>query len=190
MSQAVLDQPMVTPAPKAGVRTSVYVLLFAGIVCIAVSAIFTKWAQVPGAATVTGTVSAFYRLAIASVILTIPYARERRVAPARLTRWQWALAIGAGVFFALDLAFWNTSLGITNAANATVLGNVAPIVVGLGAIVLFHERPKGLYWIGLVVALAGTPWRMRHLAWATCSPWLVAASMAAICWPRSASASA
>jgi drug/metabolite transporter (DMT)-like permease len=88
-------------------------------------------------------------------VLAIPYARERKIVPARLTRWQWALAIGAGVFFALDLAFWNTSLGITNAANATVLGNVAPIVVGLGAIVLFHERPKGLYYVGLIVAIVG-----------------------------------
>jgi drug/metabolite transporter (DMT)-like permease len=137
----------------AAPRARVYGALALGIVCIALSAIFVKLAI-----GVPGTVSAFYRVAIAAVALAIPFARGQ--ARKRGTRgplgWRiWGLAVVAGVFFALDLAFWNTSLHITSAANATLLGNDAPLVVGIGALILFHERPRASYWLGLVVALMG-----------------------------------
>jgi drug/metabolite transporter (DMT)-like permease len=145
------------PATRPGVsRTRVYGVLALGIVCIALSAIFVKLAV-----GVPGTVSAFYRVAIAAVALAIPFARGQARksrasgAQGRLGWRVWALAIIAGVFFALDLGFWNTSLGFTTAANATLLGNDAPLVVGLGALVLFHERPRMSYWLGLVIALLG-----------------------------------
>lgn len=135
----------------------VYLILAAGIVCIAFSAIFTRWAAVPG------TVSAFYRLAIATAALAVPFARTtvhtmpRGGAIARKpVSWRvWALAAGAGIFFALDLALWNTSLFLTPAATATLLGNDAPLIVGLGALLLFRERLGPIYWLGLAVALAG-----------------------------------
>ena len=145
------------PAPRPGVsRARIYGVLALGIVCIALSAIFVKLAV-----GVPGTVSAFYRVAIAAVALAIPFARgqtrKRRASEAhgRLGWRIWALAIIAGVFFALDLGFWNTSLGFTTAANATLLGNDAPLVVGLGALLLFHERPRVSYWLGLIIALLG-----------------------------------
>jgi drug/metabolite transporter (DMT)-like permease len=145
------------PATHLGVsRARIYGVLALGIVCIALSAIFVKLAV-----GVPGTVSAFYRVAIAAVALAIPFARgqarKSRAAGARgRLGWRiWALAIVAGVFFALDLGFWNTSLGFTTAANATLLGNDAPLVVGLGALILFHERPRVSYWLGLVIASLG-----------------------------------
>lgn len=137
-------------------RARIYGVLALGIVCIALSAIFVKLAV-----GVPGTVSAFYRVAIAAVALTIPFARgqarkSRSTEAASRLGWRiWALAIVAGVFFALDLGFWNTSLGFTTAANATLLGNDAPLVVGLGALILFHERPRVSYWLGLIIALLG-----------------------------------
>src|SRR5437868_2633302 len=56
-----------------------YIALAIGIVCIGFSAIFTKWAGVPGP------VSGFYRVIIATVVLALPYAfkavrNRRRVA--------------------------------------------------------------------------------------------------------------
>src|SRR5262249_20900416 len=120
-----------------------------GILCIAMSAIFVKWAGLPGA------VSAFYRLVIAVAVLGLPFAA--RAARGRVVRDRrvWALALLAGVFFAADLAIWNTGLLITSAANATLLGNDAPIIVGLGALLLFRERLRASYWLGLVVGLFG-----------------------------------
>ena len=65
------------------------------------------------------------------------------------------IAIG-GFFFALDLAFYNTSILQTSAANATLLGNNTPIVVGLLTWLVFRRRPAFSFWIGLTLAVAGS----------------------------------
>ncbi|HEV2235884.1 MAG TPA: DMT family transporter [Ktedonobacterales bacterium] len=136
-------------AARPASRLRVYALLALGIVCIAFSAILTRWSGVPG------TVSAFYRVAIAAVALGPLFgrgvARGRVALPPRL----WLLAAGAGIFFALDLALWNTSLFMTSAATATLLGNDAPIIVGLGTLLIFRERLGAAFWLGLALALVG-----------------------------------
>ncbi|MFZ0547088.1 MAG: DMT family transporter, partial [Candidatus Promineifilaceae bacterium] len=38
----------------------------------------------------------------------------------------------------------------------TLMANTAPIWVGLGALIFFHEQQNRLFWIGLIVALAGS----------------------------------
>ncbi|MBF6592422.1 MAG: DMT family transporter [Ktedonobacterales bacterium] len=130
-------------------RARVSLVLLLGIGCVGFSPIFTRWSGVPG------TVSAFYRMLITVLALGIPFSRQvRQERVERDTRlWLWAAA--AGIFLALDLGIWNTSLSLTSVANATLLDNDAPIFVGLGALLLFRERLGTLYWIGLVVALAG-----------------------------------
>ena len=138
------DQRIETDSPA---RT--YLALAFGILCISLSAIFTTLADLPG------TVSGFYRIAIALVALSPLFLRD--VARGRVTadRRIWLLALAGGIFFALDIALWNTSLFITSAATATLLGNDAPIFVGLIALVIFRERLSGAYWIGLAIALVG-----------------------------------
>lgn len=135
-----------TPAASRG---RIYAMLALGIVSIGLSAIFVKWAQVPG------TVSAFWRVAIAAAVLGIPFWRNVRRGTVVRERRYWLIAIAAGAFFVADIGVWNTSLFMTSAANATLLGNDAPILVGLGALILFHERLGLSYWIGLVFALIG-----------------------------------
>ncbi|MGH2486771.1 MAG: DMT family transporter [Ktedonobacterales bacterium] len=147
MADTVLSIPAARPI--AATRLRIYLSLAFGLVCISFSAIFTHWAGVPG------TVSALYRVTIAAVVLAIPFGRSLRRRATPLPRAVWLLAAGAGVFFALDLALWNTSLFLTSAATATLLGNDAPIIVGLGALLLFHERLRREYWAGLALALAG-----------------------------------
>ncbi len=139
-----IDQPS-----DATSRTRTYLVLAFGIVCISLSAIFTTLADLPGV------VSGFYRIAIALVALSPLFLRD--VARGRVTadRRIWLLALAAGIFFALDIALWNTSLFITSAATATLLGNDAPIFVGLIALVIFRERLSRAYWIGLAIALVG-----------------------------------
>ncbi len=140
--------PAAQPSAPAS-RLRVYIALALGIVCIGLSAIFTRWAAVPG------TVSAFYRVLIAEVVLAVPFARVATRGPVARNRRVLLLAIASGVFFTLDLGIWNTSLFLTTAANATLLANDAPIVVGLLALVVFRERLRITYWLGLALALAG-----------------------------------
>src|ERR1700751_936823 len=128
-------------------RTKAYFALTAGILCIAWSAIFVRWTSVPGPA------SAFYRLLIPAIVLLptwlLPGQRTK------LSVRSYAIIALGGLFFALDLAFYNTSILQTNAANATLLGNNPPIVVGLLSWLIFKKRPSWSFWIGLALAVTG-----------------------------------
>lgn len=127
----------------------VYGALALGVVCIAIGAIFTRVAEVPG------TVSAFYRLGIAAIVLAPLFLRNAKRS-ALPHGWRiWLLAVLAGLFFMLDLAVWNTSLFLTKVANSTLLGNDTPIIVGLVALFIFRERLKISYWVGLAIAIGG-----------------------------------
>jgi drug/metabolite transporter (DMT)-like permease len=61
----------------------------------------------------------------------------------------------AGAFFAGDLTVWHWSITLTSVANSTVLANLSPVWVVLGAWALFRERFTPLFIAGLCVALAG-----------------------------------
>jgi len=63
--------------------------------------------------------------------------------------------IFGGIWFALNLGLLSSALLRTSAATATLLDNTAPVWVGLGALIFFHEKLGRRYWAGLVLALAG-----------------------------------
>jgi drug/metabolite transporter (DMT)-like permease len=125
-----------------------YLALVAGILCIAWSAIFVRWTDIPGPA------SAFYRMLVPALVLLPTHFLERGRAPVS-ARTIGIIAFG-GLFFALDLALYNTSILKTSAANATLLGNNTPIVVGLLSWLVFRKRPSAGFWIGLLLAISGT----------------------------------
>jgi drug/metabolite transporter (DMT)-like permease len=125
-----------------------YAALVTAIFCIAWSAIFVRWTSIPGPA------SAFYRCLIPAIVL-LPTWFLPGTRPQLSLRSYAIIAIG-GFFFALDLAFYNTSILQTSAANSTLLGNNTPIIVGLLTWLLFRRRPAFSFWIGLALALAGS----------------------------------
>jgi drug/metabolite transporter (DMT)-like permease len=122
--------------------------LAAGVVCIAWSAIFVRWTDIPGPA------SAFYRMLIPAVILVPTWLWDRRV-PRVSLRTLAIISVG-GLFFALDLTLYNTSILRTSAANATLLGNQTPIFVGLLTWLVFRRAPAAAFWTGLLLAIAGS----------------------------------
>ena len=138
-SLSVARGPVVAASRTASAptRLRVYAMLALGIVCIALSAIFTHWSGTPGA------VSAFYRVAIAAVVLTPLMARGVATGRVSLDRRVWALAAVAGIFFASDLALWGTALFVVPVATATLLANNAPIFVGLGALLARRYAGSG-----------------------------------------------
>lgn len=132
-----------------------YGALFAAVLGISWSAIFIRWAAVPGPS------SAFYRVLIAAAVLgpawlvamaTDSHRRERFQQAGVRAAW---FAVLGGAFFGLDLALFNTAVMTTTAAEATLFGNNAPIFVGLGTWLLFRRRPKRTFWAGLAIASAG-----------------------------------
>lgn len=95
-----------------------------------------------------------YRLGIASLVMA-PLFIFRRWGKARLTKWALFFALLGGLLTALDHAFWNTAVLYTTAANATLFGNTAPLWVALIAWLIFKERLKPMFWIGLALTLTG-----------------------------------
>lgn len=138
---------MSSPHASAGHRAG-SIALAVGVLGIGWSAIFVRWSGV------SGMVSAFYRLALAALVL-VPWhlATSRRGGPSSAASRR--AAVIAGVVFAADLAFFNSAIMITNAANATLLGVNAPIFVAIGAWMLYGQRPARRFWVGFALALAG-----------------------------------
>jgi len=123
-----------------------YFILFIGILCISWSAIFVKLTDVSGLS------SAFYRMFIGFIgVLPIWLFRKRS-----LIGWKPAsVAVVCGVIFACDIAVWNISILMTKAAISTLIANLAPVWVGIGAILFLKEKPGRIFWIGTAIALFG-----------------------------------
>lgn len=130
-------------------RVAPLLALAGGVLAIAWSAIFVRWAKMPGVA------SAFYRTAIATLVLwpLLPFISSARQPLTRRTLW---IAVAGGVFFAGDLGFWNVAVMHTSAGNATFLSNISPLFVGLFIWMFTRELPSLRFWIALIVGLAGS----------------------------------
>lgn len=127
----------------------VYMALGTGVLILGFSAIFVRLAGTPG------TVAAFYRMSIATSLVTLPYLyRTSKQARPFARRAIWTAILG-GVFFSLDLTLWATGITLSGATNPTLLANTAPLWVGLGSWLIFGERQKKGFWSGLVLAMIG-----------------------------------
>ena len=125
-----------------------YLALGTGIFALSFSAMFVRWANAPGP------VTAFYRLFI-SIFLLLPFFAPRARTNASIKSGLIVFPLLAGVFTALDLGFWTASLSYTTAANATLLGNTAPLWVALGTWLILKQRLAPAFWRGLIIALFG-----------------------------------
>ncbi len=137
------------PQPSAHARRNGYLALAFGLVSIGFSAILIRVADAPG------TVSAFYRMSIGVLLVTIPFSNRLKAGLAPLDRRTVALAILGGTLFGLDLVFWTTGIKLSGATNPTFMANTAPVWVGLGSLLIFREKQTTSFWLGLILALAG-----------------------------------
>jgi drug/metabolite transporter (DMT)-like permease len=125
-----------------------YLALGLGIFSLSFSAMFVRWAEAPGP------VTAFYRLFF-SIFLLLPLFLPR-VKTNPLLRSRWVIfPLLAGVFTACDLGLWTASLSFTTAANATLLGNTAPLWVALGTWLILKQKLTPGFWRGLTITLLG-----------------------------------
>lgn len=124
-------------------RTTALAALFFGAIALGFTPIFVRLTETGPAA------AGFWRLALAIPMLaTFAFRGEGAKGPDRVI-------LLAGVFFALDLAFWHYSIAYTSVMNATVLANLTPIVVTVVGWWLFRERPARAFVIGLALGIAG-----------------------------------
>jgi drug/metabolite transporter (DMT)-like permease len=125
-----------------------YLALGIGILSLSFSAMFVRWADAPGP------VTAFYRIFF-SIFLLLPFFLPRLKTNRAIKSWTIIFPLLAGVFTACDLALWTTSLSYTTAANATLLGNTAPLWVALGTWLILKQKLSSAFWRGLAITLMG-----------------------------------
>lgn len=136
-------------------RTLPYFALVIGVLALSFSALFVRWADAPG------TITSFYRMSVASLILA-PIWASRRKGQVGSIRKYWFLPLIGGLFTALDHGIWSTSIATTRIANATLLNNMAPLWVALFAVLIWKEKLGAWFWVGLFLALSGATIVMGH----------------------------
>ena len=104
---------------------------------------FGKWANAPGP------VIGFYRIGLATIILLPVFLYRKWKMQVKLPTAILLFPILGGILTAFDHGTWNSSLRYTSAANATLLGNTAPLWVALISWLVFRQRLRGLFWLGL-----------------------------------------
>src|SRR5918994_550944 len=96
-----------------------------GVLGISFSAVFVRLAAL------SPVTAAFFRAAYAVPVLLLLWSlargSDRRSMSAR------AVAVGAGVFLAVDLGFWHESIDLIGVGLATLVANVQFVFVVLGA---------------------------------------------------------
>jgi len=100
--------------------------------------------------------TAFYRMFLAWPVLALwaHYLPVTRKSTAQPVNDRLGLVL-AGIFFACDLSAWHWSIKLTTVANATLLANLAPVFVTLGAWYWFGQKVSRFFVLGLMLALAG-----------------------------------
>ncbi len=129
-------------------KTLPYLALGAGVLALTFSTLFLRWSTAPGA------ITSYYRMSVAMLFL-IPFwvtREKKRNVPHEVLL---DAAAHGGLFTALDHAVMSTSVEFTRIANATLLNNMAPLWVAIFAILVWKEKMKWGFWIGLLLAFAG-----------------------------------
>lgn len=134
--------------PSSGASRWAFAALLGGNIALAVGAVFVRMAD-------TGPIaSAFWRMALALPVLAFFAWRESggRAPP----RGSILIAVGAGIFFALDLMAWHLGILQTKVANATLFGNCTSLLLVIWGIVQMRQWPRDWQAVAIILAFAGS----------------------------------
>lgn len=152
------DDPETSNAPQTPAALA-FGAIFLAIVALSLAAIFIRLCEEELGPFAT----VFNRFWVAFLMLSIWnridafFAKSRDGAQAAndYTRTDLALLVLAGVMFWFCLALWAWSLTQTGVANSTILHNLTPIFITLGAWLFLGQRFDTRFTIGLILALVG-----------------------------------
>ena len=144
--------------PDSSVDRVGLVALLAGTAIIAWSGVLVRFLDVGPLA------GAAWRMGLAVPALAVWAKAAGRNGPARTSPWTVAIPLVlAGLAFAVDVGSFHLAIFGTKVANATFIGNVAPILTVIGGALFFAEHPPWRVWLALMLALVGA-WVMAGMA--------------------------
>jgi len=126
------------------------VALIVGVTCIGAAPILVRLSEVGPSAT------AFYRVGIVLPIYWLLAIRDVSAVRKGFTSPSLRMLAAAGFFFAADLSLWHWSLRYTTVANSTLLTNLAPIFVLIGARTLLREKANRGLLTSVAIAMIGS----------------------------------
>jgi drug/metabolite transporter (DMT)-like permease len=120
-----------------------------GATFIGIAPIFVRLSETGPSAT------AFYRICFALPVYWLLARKDPKSVRSAFTRSHFMVLAGTGFFFAGDLALWHWSLKFTSVANSTLLTNLAPVFVLIGARIFLREKTAHGVLLSMIGALAG-----------------------------------
>jgi drug/metabolite transporter (DMT)-like permease len=139
-----LDSRQPSPSP-----VSPYATLVLGVLLVSVGAILVRLAAAPPLAV------SFYRMSIASLLLS-PFAwTDARQSWPKLSARPRLLLLASGVALALHFATWIASLSHTSVAASVLLVNTAPLFAIALSLVFLREKPPLAVQVAIPLAMVG-----------------------------------
>ena len=141
-------------------RTALLSML-AGAALIGTNAMMVRAAQTPP------TISAFWRMLFAGLMLVLLLRATGRWQ--KLPRHVWLWALLPATAFACDLWLWHRSILLIGPGLATLLGNAQVFFMALAGVLLYRERLGPRFVGGIVLAFVGL-WLLLGSGWSTLPP--------------------
>jgi len=125
-------------------------LVVLGVAGVSLSAIFVRWSTAPSL------VLAFYRMAMAAILLSPMVLWKNREELKQLTKREWILCVVSGAFLGLHFAAYFESLQWTSIASSVVLVDTEVLFVALGTLLIMRKRLSGRAWLAVALAFGGS----------------------------------
>jgi drug/metabolite transporter (DMT)-like permease len=127
-----------------------YLAVLVGVFAVSFSALFVRLCSAPAL------IIATYRLLFTFLLLAPLSLLDRFQGVRAMNRRQIGLAAASGVFLALHLVTWFTSLKFTSIASSVVIVTTQPVFVVIGSYLFFREKVSRLAMLGGALALSGS----------------------------------
>lgn len=153
MGHGATPSPPRIAEPAAVSRSAAVTASLGGVFLYSLSPVLVRQSDLSGPA------FSFWRMLLAVPVLAVAAAVMRRRARSSppttpATGGTWLLLVG-GLGLAANQLFTMSALKLTSVANVTLIGTLAPVIVGVAAFLLLAERQSRTVWLWTVVAMAG-----------------------------------
>ncbi|MEN6463292.1 MAG: DMT family transporter [Syntrophomonas sp.] len=130
--------------------TSIYLALLLSILCMSTSSIIVRLCTAPAL------IISFYRVIFTTIIAASVGGRPAFYSFKQLSRRDLLYIMGSGIFLALHLGFWITSLSYTSVSSSVLFTNLQVIFVLIFSALFLKEKVNCWVTGGILTALAGS----------------------------------